>query len=331
VGNLPKAQNQYKLSDIHETKTTDYICAMKKLLVSLLLFFALVHIGLGQTPVTNPFELEYRIKEAMAQLGVPDSLNTAAALVNPYDVVPHKTPTKVQNLKTQKAKPGFGQIVLRPQASSKRSFVFGALAFILAILALTFGLRRAVAMKTWSAFFSNNFLNQAQRDYSGMIGAAPFYLLYIHFFLNAGLFIFLFFRTLTGDQFNTFTFFLACIGSIALIFLLKHACVHAAGWLFDCSDEASKYNFLILVFSCVLGLFLLPANLFLVLREGVASYLPFWIAATIAVFYVFRWMRSIGLFGSFIIKNFFHFLLYLCIVEMLPFALLVKVLMGGVA
>ena len=284
------------------------------------------------TPVGNPFDLEYRIKEARAQLGTTtDSISSITAVVNPFDVVAHKAPAQTQKKQVKKTTTGLGGVTLRPQSSTRKPFVLITIGIILGFLALTFAVRRSVAIKTWAAFFSDNFLNQAQRDYSGMIGAAPFFMLYVHFFANAGLFSFLFIKSLTGDQFNSFWFLLACMGGIASFFLLKHLVVTLAGWLFESGDEASRYNFLILVFSCVMGLFLLPANLFLALREGNTSFLPFWVAAMVAVFYLFRFVRSISLFGSYIAKNFFHFLLYLCVIEIIPFALLIKVIMGGIA
>jgi Domain of unknown function (DUF4271) len=284
----------------------------------------------------NPFELDHRLREAMEQLAAANPGQVAAIAdqlpINPFDVVPHKEPSaRVIVEPRTTASLTRNKVVLLPQKSTNKPFVLATLAGALGFLALTFGMRRAVAMKTWAAFFSNNFLIQAQRDYSGMIGAAPFYLLYFHFLVNIGLFAFLSIRSLTGDRFNTFGYLVTCIAICTGLYLLKNLVVNVGGWLFQVSTEAARYNFLILVFCCVLGLFLLPANLFLAFRAGSTSFLPFWVAAVILVFYLFRWGRSIGLFGSFVTKHLFHFLLYLCAVEILPILLIIKLITGSLA
>jgi hypothetical protein len=289
--------------------------------------------GLAQSGTTNPFELEHRVREALAELAAAGGQATpdAAALpLNPFDVAPHRVPLSAGIPKENEKKPTAG-IILRPQPSTKKPFVLVFLVGAIGFLALTFAVRRAVAIKTWSAFFSNNFMIQAQRDYNGMIGSAPFYLLYVHFFVNIGLFGFLSLRAFTGDQFNSISSLLIFILGAGAFYLLKNVVVNLLGWLFDCQKEASQYNFLILVFCCVLGLFLLPANMFLALKGTSDSFLPFWVAAMILVFYLFRWARSIGLFGSFVAKNLFHILLYLCAVEILPIAVLVKLAISNLA
>ncbi len=287
---------------------------------------------IAQTGTGNPFELEHRVKAALAELAATNGQSATSESVlpgNPFDVVSHRVPAAGQAQPRQE-RPG-GRIMLRQQSSTHKSFVLVFLGGAIGFLALTFALGRSVAVKTWSAFFSNNFLIQAQRDYNGMIGSAPFYLLYVHFFVNMGLFAFLSIKSLTGDQFNSVGFLLLCIGAVSGFYLLKHLLVHLAGRLFDFPKEAAQYNFLILVFCCVLGLFLLPANLFLAFRQNTSYFLPFWVAATILVFYLFRWVRSLGLFGSFIAQNLLHFLLYLCAVEILPIALLIKLAMRSIA
>jgi Domain of unknown function (DUF4271) len=303
------------------------------LTLSILALVLLPALGVAQTPATtpNPFELEHRLREALAELANSggQGTNLISLPMNPFDVVPHKAPTSaVQEPKVKNKK---GKLELRPQPYTRKVFVLGLLFSLVAFLGLTFSLRRAVASKTWQAFFSNNFLKQAQRDYSGMIGAAPYYLLYVHFIINLGLFVFLTIRAFTGNQFNSFPFMLLCIGAVGGGYLLKHLVVSVSGSLFDAKEQASQYNFLILVFSCILGLFLLPANFFLALRENTSTILPFWVASMILVFYVFRWFRSVGLFGSFVAKNLFHFLLYLCAVEILPAAILIKMLLNNLA
>jgi hypothetical protein len=297
-----------------------------------ILCFLLPTVVVAQTTAgTNPFELDHRMREALAELAntTGDGANLTALPVNPFDVVAHVAPASTYREPVTKSSKG--KIELRPQTYTRKVFVLGLLFAMVAFLGLIFSLRRAVASKTWQAFFSNNFLKQAQRDYSGMIGSAPYYLLYVHFFINMGVFFFLTIRAFTGDRFNTLPFLGLCIGAVAGGYLLKHLLVRISGTLFGAEEQASQYNFLILVFSCILGLFLLPANFFLALRENTSTILPFWVASMILVFYLFRWFRSIGLFGSFVAKNLFHFLLYLCAVEILPIAIIIKLLLNNLA
>ena len=108
----------------------------------------------GQTPATNPFELEHRVREAMEQLGIKDSTVVSSAVLNPFDVVSHRSPSVSRQDVQPKLNTGLGKITLRPQSSTKKTFVFAFLGILLGFLGLTFGFRRSVAVKAWSAFFS---------------------------------------------------------------------------------------------------------------------------------------------------------------------------------
>jgi Domain of unknown function (DUF4271) len=310
-----------------------YLCNMHSTRFFLFFLFSglLEVVCLAQTPSLNPFELAHRLRE-IQEMSLPAEAEKSVVsyVANPFDVAPHTAPKKAVMESRGKSK-SLSKLILRPQPSTKKLFVlfflFGAVCF----LTLTFAVRRAVTIKTWQAFFSNNYLKQAQRDYTGMIGAAPFYLLYLHFFVNFGLFIFLTIRAFTGDQFNHVGYLVLCIVLSVLAYLLKHSVVLLAGWLCNMRDLATQYNLLIIVFCCVLSFFLLPANFLLAMRSNTTSILPFWITSMIVVFYIFRYVRSIGLFGSEVTKNYFHFLLYICAVEMLPIAVLIKFAISNLA
>jgi hypothetical protein len=133
-------------------------------------------------------------------------------------------------------------------------------------------------------------------------------------------------RIFQEENFNNFLFLLSCILLASLLFLFKHVLVNWVGYLFSTPTEARRYNFLIIIFNCVLGLFLVPFNLFIAFsaKGDYQLLLVFWLLGLVAIFYFYRSLRSASIGSKFLSSNPFHFLLYLCAIEIAPVLMLVK-------
>ncbi len=99
--------------------------------------------------------------------------------------------------------------------------------------------------------------------------------------------------------------------------------------LFTLERDVSRYVFLILVFGVVLGIFLAPINIVLAygpteMQKGLISVA----GVLIVLIYAFRALRGILIGNKFFVSHKFHFLLYICAVEILPLLLFYKVLKG---
>jgi len=267
------------------------------------MFFVMVLLGFcaaaqGQN-AANPFELLHRLsKEVLAADGI--SLPPA----NPFDVVPHRAPVATASLAENKTE-AFKPFAVLPRGD-------GLSGGILAALLLT-----AFAFLTFSV---------AQREASGFVGTTPYYLLYVNFLFNAGIFVFLVTRVFQKDL-NNIWFLLFCLGGAAAAFLSKHVMLRIMRALFPLDAELRKYNFLIIIFNCVLGLFLVPFNLLIAFsaETGVQQLLLVsWMLGLVAIFYAYRSLRASPIGLKFLSQSPFHFLLYFCTVEIAPVLLLVK-------
>lgn len=277
---------------------------------------------------SNPFEMKHRLPQtASAAVG--------KGAANPFDVVPHRPPGVSRALTENNTLP------FRPSSFLPRDgdtlpdvALFWILSGMFAFLTFCVAANRKVVSKAWRGFLNDNGLAVAHREASGFVGLAPYFLLYGSFLLNAGMFIFLLVRIYKRDVFNNWLFLLLCLVAALAIFLTKHIFLNVAGWLFPVEKEAARYNFLVVIFNCVLGLFLLPFNFLLAFTtkmeafpsiSGNYSYfLGFWTLGLVAIFYVYRGLRSASIGSKFLADNQFHFLLYLCAVEIAPALLLIK-------
>ncbi len=273
--------------------------------------------GSGQN-TANPFELRYRLPKESAVGGV-------ALAVNPFDVLPHRTPGAAKELGENATQP-FQPFSILPRGGGLSSrFLFWILVAMFSFLTFSIAFKRGVVAKAWRGFLNDNALTLAQREASGLVGSTPYYLLYISFVLNAGLFIFLVIRYFQNEAFNNVAFLLLCLIGAAGIFLFKHFVLRLVGWLFPVHNEVRRYNFLIIIFNCVLGLFLVPFNLMLAFASpDFKGLLVFWTLGLVAIFYVYRALRSSSIGLKILANDQFHFLLYLCTVEVAPVLLLVK-------
>lgn len=305
---------------------------MNRCFLILVFFSGFFVLAQGQD-AKNPFELKHRL----ASISAPDGISASAS--NPFDVKPHRQPGAAVALAentTEEFRPS--SLLPRHGNSLPNAALFWTLAGMFAFLTFCVATNRKVVGKAWRGFLSDNGLAVAQREASGFVGLTPYFLLYGSFLLNAGMFMFLLVRLFRPESFNNWLFLLICILAAGVIFLSKHILLNITSWLFPVGKEVQRYNFLIVIFNCVLGLFLLPFNFLLafsstpkdfdiVSADEYRSLLAFWTLGLVTIFYVYRAVRSAGISSKFLADNKFHFLLYLCAVEIAPVLLLVKLAM----
>jgi hypothetical protein len=287
-------------------------------------FFALMLLFMpllgGSQDASNPFELLNRL---------PKSVLAATEAVypsNPFEVVAHRTPG-VSEMSIENATEFFNPFAVMPRGGGlPNAVLLSILLAIIALLTFSVAANRSAVEKAWRGFLNDNALNLAQREASGLVGSTPYYMLYVNFLLSAGVFIFLVTRIFQDQAFNNLPFLLVCMGGAVGIFLFKHVMITAVGHLFSQEQQARRYNFLIMVFNCVIGIFLVPFNFFIAFsaKGDYQLLLVFWMLGLVAIFYAYRALRSAGIGSKILNSSPFHFLLYLCAVEIAPVLLLVK-------
>ncbi len=271
---------------------------------------------------SNPFELLHRLPKAvLAAEGI--SLPPA----NPFDMVAHRVPFASGALAENKTEI-FKPFSVLPRGGGLSGGVLAALLLAaFSFLTLSVANNRSAVGKAWAGFLNDNGFALAQREASGFVGTTPYYLLYGNFLFNAGIFVFLVTKVFQGETYNNLGFLLFCLAGAAMAFLSKHLMLSIMRALFPVEAEARKYNFLIIIFNCVLGLFLVPFNLLIAFsaKSGLQQLLLVsWMLGLVAIFYAYRSLRASAIGAKFLSQSPFHFLLYLCAVEIAPVLLLVK-------
>lgn len=147
------------------------------------------------------------------------------------------------------------------------------------------------------------------------------------FLLSTGLFITL---VIQYYQWASITFWLlyAYVTVIlGLIYLGKYLFVSFAGWVFNNTASASSYLFLVAVVNRIMGVVLLPLTVLLAFADQEIAIVVATISfGVVTLLFIYRYLVSFGLLRSELQLNPFHFFLYLCAVEILPMALIYKLL-----
>ncbi len=288
-------------------------------IVAILFCFLLAGAAIGQ-PEGNPFELQFRVRQD--SLGADpgsqaDPSNPFELRVRPSTRLPETTGSTRTLFKIRSGQPLFDVQVVQI-----RTVTTVALLLILAVL-LT--LYRKLFARSYSSFLNDNLLFLFYREQEGRAGN-PMWLLFLILPLNLGLFAYMVCNHYKIVFAPTAWAQLGICMALALSATgLKVLVLTCMANLFSIGKEISRYIFLILVFGVVLGVFLSPFNILLAyVPETFHKTIVYIIAVLVGLTYAFRAFRALLVANKFIVSHLFHFLLYICTVEILPLLIFVK-------
>ncbi len=274
----------------------------------------------------SPFDLLPRLPQSDS----PDSLITISISSNPFDI------------NRLAAKPASNNSGYTPQFQVEQAnkplsvkeknvlyqrFLFATIIMMMIILTLVVTIFRIFIAKIWKAFLNDNILSQMLREQGGGV-TIGYFILYLMFFINAGIFTFLVLKHYDYKiaETNTGTLFL-CMGAIAGFYIFKHLLLEIVKFVFPIEKEISRYSFTVMVFNIILGISLVPMILFIAYASpGITGFL---IKFTIALLFgaiSFRGLRGLFIANRFFAWHKFHFFLYLCVVELAPLLVTIKLL-----
>ncbi|MCB0640352.1 MAG: DUF4271 domain-containing protein [Phaeodactylibacter sp.] len=277
--------------------------------------------GLSQAQQTaNPFEIGARV--------IPkDTAQETKGPRNPFDLVPEP----VQPITAPSPIEAPVQLINPeevPEVDTYHQFLFAVLITVLLLMAFLFILFRNFVSRAYRAFVNDNLLSQIHRD-QGFVPSLPYLLFYLLFFINLGFFLFLFCKYFDLPVGKTDTYSLLILtGGVAALFIGKHLLLAIVEGIFPVEKEIRQYNFTIVIFSIIIGLVMVPLNL--LIAYGPEGMLPmlFWITlGLIGLVYLYRILRGIFIANRFLALHQFHFLLYICTVEIAPVMVVVKILL----
>ncbi len=284
-------------------------------------------LSVAQGPVATPFDLLPRI--AAVQPG--DTVDKGASS-NPFDLVRIRTSMEAP----RSTGPGFridnrrtGRMTAKQKEDVYQQFIFVTVLIMVILLTIVVTLFRILLLKIWQAFKSDILLNQLYREQGAGMYLA-YGLLYLLFFLNAGIFTFLACRHLHIEPAATNTASLALVTlGISGFFLSKHLLLGYIGYIFSIQRETGLYQFTIMIFHIIIGLFVAIGILFMAYApENTRDYCLYGVVGISAAVYLFLLLRGMFIAAPFLVRHKFHFLLYLCSIEIAPIVLVTKLLMS---
>ena len=168
-------------------------------------------------------------------------------------------------------------------------------------------------------------LNEKERLAPGAI-VTVFFL--INALINVSFLIYYTLMNIFTFDFDNWTYWEAVL-YIALIigglFLVKMAAVRLAGLVFNTIEMARKQVRIYFNSNIALGVFLLPLLFILLVIPEI--YVLYGILFIVSIVFLIRWIQVISLGISITHFNFFHLILYLCTLEIIPMVVLIKIFM----
>jgi len=270
---------------------------------------------------TNPFELVFRLDSI--EVNEPSQKPLQFTTDNPFDIV---RVTVLDPEVRQKALIEQEKALQIEEADSEDRIQFILLMASLAFLVFLFVLFRTFVQKSFRAFYSDNLLRQFKRDMRIGIDL-PYILLFFNYLLNLAIFIFFSYEESRFPGYGQYVQFLILIGFLFVIHFGKQLLLNLTAILLPIQKEIGLYIFSIVVFGSVCGIVLIPFNV--VLLYGPADSIDlvqFILIAVLGAMLLFRYLRVAYLGSRFLLLNKFHFLLYICSVEIAPVLILMRLI-----
>lgn len=121
------------------------------------------------------------------------------------------------------------------------------------------------------------------------------------------------------------------IAAVALVYVIKYLVIRFSGWVFKIQGITDNYIFNVFLINKVIAIVLLPFLLFIAFAEPFIANIAALLSLVVVVLLLInRYTRSWQHFGSFFQYSRFHFFTYLCASEILPMAVLMKLLVSEI-
>mgnify|MGYP000456692401 CR=1 FL=1 len=182
------------------------------------------------------------------------------------------------------------------------------------------------------AFRSPSFGSQQLKDQIGT-SVVPNLLMNIFFGASAGVYVYFIFKLNMPQRYAIYSPSLLVtilILSFVGLYGAKYAVMLFSGWAFNVRVIISHYMYNVFLINKVISVMLLPFIIVLAFAQPAIA-LPAMIVSLTLIILLFinRYIRSWQVLGSFFQYSKFHFFAYLCASELLPMALLTKLLIRG--
>ncbi|MBA3828045.1 MAG: DUF4271 domain-containing protein [Taibaiella sp.] len=208
--------------------------------------------------------------------------------------------------------------------------------YLLLFLCLLLGLIRMSDHKyfqnVWRAFWNPTLSSRQLREQLEN-ASFPNLLMNIFFTISAGAYIYYAGMLLIPQRSGVIPpslLLLMLIAGVMVIYIAKYAVIRFSGWAFRIQTVTAQYLFNVFLINKIIGMVLMPFVILFAFAGSGYSYPVLMVSfAVIGLLLINRYTRSWQVFGSFFQYSKFHFFTYLCASELLPLALLMKLLVQG--
>ncbi|MES2701384.1 MAG: DUF4271 domain-containing protein [Bacteroidota bacterium] len=219
-----------------------------------------------------------------------------------------------------------------PHPSESKTADFYLLLFLCMILGLIRFMDTKYFINLWKAFWNPTLSNRQLKDQLQGAGL-PNLMMNIFFAFAEGAYLYYVVRFFTPHHSGVIPPSLLIIMLIAgtgIIYVVKYAAVRFSGWAFRVEGITEHYLFNVFLINKVLAIALIPFIIILAFADHQwAQQVVILSFITTGILLLNRYIRSWQVFGSFFQYSKFHFFMYLCASELLPLAVLMKLLVKG--
>lgn len=217
------------------------------------------------------------------------------------------------------------QIPVKRKASTGMLMLLFGLSLVL--IAWVVNASRGFLRKVYRAALNINYSSLLMRENKFASAQYLYYVAYVSFFINAGVFLYLATRYSSFFSEHSQVSLIVIMLLVVCIYLCRHSVLTALGWVFPVRDKLVHFSFSIILFNILVGIVLLPVNMLLAFGPeslyGVMIWLGF---GTMLLLYLIRQFRGVMIGADIISANPFQFFIYLCAIEILPILVLFKLL-----
>jgi len=208
--------------------------------------------------------------------------------------------------------------------------------YLLLTLCLILGLIRYMDTRyfgnLWRAFWNPTLSNRQLKDQLQGAGL-PNFLMNIFFAFAGGAYMYYVVRFFTPGRSGVIApsiLIIMLIAGTGLIYIIKYSAVRFSGWAFRLEGITEHYLFNVFLINKILAITLIPFIIVLAFADhNLAKQIVAISFITSGILLLNRYIRSWQVFGSFFQYSKFHFFMYLCASELLPLAVLMKILVKG--
>ncbi len=213
----------------------------------------------------------------------------------------------------------------QPRSKDELFYLMAGIIFIMAFIRLTFS---KYFRNLFLLFFQTSIRQKQTRDQLLQDNLASLLMNFL-FVVSGGFYITLLVRYKNWTDISFWWLAAGAASVLLMVYLGKYLFLLFTGWVFNTKEAAGSYVFVVFLVNKVLGVVLIPFLLILAFAEPALVQVGVTLSVgMICLLLGYRYWVSFLAIRNKLKVNALHFLLYLCAVELLPLALICKVLMN---